>query len=333
MKLFVRDHITFFLLNLLQVLLILLISWLTGFHNLKLLLYALLLCMLSFICYLVYRYYALFPFYRRLSSTLHTLDESTQHYGSAPLGEALTELLHSQYRAYQERLFYYKRRQEVPITFMNQWVHQMKTPLSVISLITQDEDDPRFVSIREEMERLQKGLAMVLYAAQLDTFESDFRVEAVKLRKLIHEVIQENKRLFIRNQVYPEIEAASDLLVISDEKWLAFILDQLVTNAVKYASGTQSKISLSAYSHADRVTLEVRDRGIGIPPQDLPRIFEPDFTGENGRTHRQSTGMDLYLVHEACQHLEHPITVESEVGVGTNVHLTFFRRSSSLTTL
>ena len=333
MKLFVRDHRALFLVNFLQIGLILLVCWLDGFHDPKLLLYALLLSACIFVCYLVYRYYMLLPFYRRLSSAFESLDESTQHYGTTPLGEALSDLLQEQYRYYEERLLSYKHQQQMHITFTNQWVHQMKTPLSVISLITQDEDDTRFESIREEAERLQKGLEMALYAARLDTFERDFHVEPVNLRKIITDVITENKRLFIRNAVYPEVNVDSELLVISDEKWLAFILDQLVTNAVKYSAGTHKKVSLSTSVQDDRVELEIRDSGIGIPPQDLPRIFEPSFTGENGRIYRQSTGMGLYLVHEACQELEHPISVESTVDKGTTVRLTLFHRAANLTSM
>lgn len=333
MKLFLRDHSTLILIDLLQVGLILLIDWLDGFHKLGLLLYALLLSIAILIAYLVYRYYTLIPFYRRLSAVLESLDESTQHYGTAPLGKALSELLHTQYRHYQTQLLRYKRSQEMHTTFTNQWVHQMKTPLSVISLMTQDEEDERFVSIREETERLQKGLDMVLYAARLDTFEHDFHVEPVALRKAINEVIQENKRLFIRNHVYPEVDVDADLRVISDAKWLTFILDQIIVNAIKYSAETHGKISVSARAQDDRVEVEVRDRGIGIPPQDLPRIFDAYFTGENGRTHRQSTGMGLYLVHEACQQLEHIISVDSTIGNGSTVHLTFFRRTPNLTAL
>ncbi|GHO68783.1 sensor histidine kinase [Ktedonobacter sp. SOSP1-52] len=333
MKLFLRDHRALLLLNFLQVGLIFLICWLGGLLPWELMLYALLLCLFLLVCYLIHRYYTLRPFYRRLSSAFESLDESMQHYGVAPLGESLQNLLQTQYRAYQKNLLRYQRRQEMHITFTNQWVHQMKTPLSVILLTTQDEDDARFVSIREESERLQKGLDMVLYAARLDTFEHDFRVEAVALRKTINDVIQQNKRLFIRNHVYPEVHIAPDILVLSDAKWLAFIFDQIIVNAIKYSANTQAKVSVSAQTYDDRVEVEVRDHGIGIPPQDLPRIFEAYFTGENGRTHRQSTGMGLYLAHEACQQLGHPIRVDSSVGQGTTLHLTFFRRAPKLTVL
>ena len=204
----------------------------------------------------------------------------------------------------------------------------MKTPLSVISLLTQNEDDTRLKGIGEETERLQKGLSMALYAARLDTFERDFSVKPIHLYAIILEVLKDNKRLFIRNAVYPEVTVDQDVFVLSDEKWLAFSLDQLITNAVKYSAGGHSKISLSTSLQEGSVELTIRDSGIGIPPQDLPRIFEPSFTGENGRISRQSTGMGLYLVSEACRELQHPLRVESTVGKGTAVSLIFVSSAS-----
>ncbi len=323
MNLFLRDACALVLFNLLQGVLILLVCWLDGFQKESLLLYALLLWVVVLLCFLVYRYYTLLPFYRRLNSTLESLDESTQRYGSTSLGESLSEVLQTQYRFYQERLLRYQQQQQRQITFMTQWVHQMKTPLSVISLLTQNEDDAHLESIFEEAERLHKGLIMALYAARLETFDRDFHVEPVNLFTIIVEVLKENKRLFIRNAVYPEVLVDQEVQVLSDGKWLAFILEQLITNAVKYSAGTQTKVSLSTLVQKDSIELMVRDSGVGIPAQDLPRIFDPSFTGENGRVSRQSTGMGLYLVHEACQNLGHPLRVESTVGKGTIVHLTF----------
>ncbi len=332
MKLFLRDHRVLVLVNLLQVGLILLICWLDGFQKLSLLLYALLLCIVVLLCYLVYRYYTLLPFYRRMSSALQSLDESTQRYGPTPLGESLTDLLQTQYSLYQERLLRYQQQQQRQTTFITQWVHQMKTPLSVISLLSQNKDDDKLESIREEAERLQKGLTMALYASRLDTFDRDFHVQPVHLFPLIRDVLNENKRLFIRNAVYPEVNVSQDLFVLSDEKWLAFILDQLVTNAVKYSAGTRTTISVRAAVHEDSAELIIQDSGIGIPSQDLPRIFEPSFTGENGRHARQSTGMGLYLVSEACRELQHQISITSTVGKGTTVCLTFVRSATPLST-
>lgn len=132
------------------------------------------------------------------------------------------------------------------------------------------------------------------------------------------------RRYFIQNGVYPELQIQDAIKVESDAKWLTFILSQLVTNAVKYSSGTGEKVILSAYHRGKNVVLEIRDQGVGIPKQDLRRVFDPYYMGENGKTFSESTGMGLYLVEEVCKKLQHRIELESDVGKRTTVRLHFF---------
>jgi signal transduction histidine kinase len=200
----------------------------------------------------------------------------------------------------------------------------MKTPLSVIQLTVQDEDDPRLVSIHEETERLERGLEMVLHAARLESFEQDFAVERVSLRRAVERVVRENKRSFIRNAVYPEVCIDESLAVETDAKWLHFMLNQLLSNAIKYAAGSHTKIRFEAQElKPGTVRLSICDRGIGIPEADLKRVFRPFYTGENGRKYRESTGMGLYLVQEICKRLGHRVEIASQVGAGTTVTLVF----------
>jgi signal transduction histidine kinase len=275
------------------------------------------------VCYLIYRYLSNRYFYQRLSTPPESLEEFSEPVGWGPLNQALHQLLHGQYRLYQAKIHEYDRKKREHVTFISQWVHQMKTPLSVISLTVQEEDDPRAQSIREEADRLAKGLEMVLYATRMDVFEQDFRVERVVLRELVHKVIQENKRLFIRNYVYPDLQVEPGLTVESDAKWLFFVVGQLITNAIRYSSGSQQNVTVSSTIRGCDVVLEVRDRGVGIPSGDIKRIFRPFFTGENGRVFQESTGMGLYLVKEICTRLNHQVEVESEVGVGTAMRIVF----------
>ncbi|PWA07917.1 sensor histidine kinase [Pueribacillus theae] len=323
MKLFLREHIPLFTIVVIQLIAVILIFWLDGYKHPSVALYALFVGLFIFLCYLVYRFMSHQAFYERLSASFSNLDESNQMYGNAPLAASLGELLKSQYTHYIHRLNEYEEKRDTHATFMNQWVHQMKTPLSVIELTVQQEEDERFVSIREEADKISKGLEMVLYAARLETFEHDFQVEPVSLENIVSQAIRENKRLFIKNHVYPEVSIESDLTVESDEKWLIFILNQLISNAVKYSSGSNEKVSITAFISNGEACLEVRDKGVGIPKSDVKRVFKPFYTGENGRIYRESTGMGLYLVKEVCDRLGHQITMESEVGKGTTVRLTF----------
>jgi len=200
----------------------------------------------------------------------------------------------------------------------------MKTPLSVIELTAQNLDEPESSNIREETERMKTGLNTVLYMARLRTIEQDFRIKPVCLENVIHEINQENKRFFIRNEVYPKLEQErKGITVESDEKWLLFILTQLIQNAVKYSTGKTKQIIISLYERNGEAICDVRDFGIGIPLEDRKRLFQAFFTGENGRKYRESTGMGLFLVKEVTDYLGHAVEVESIVGEGTTFRVIF----------
>src|SRR5699024_4837305 len=135
---------------------------------------------------------------------------------------------------------------------------------------------------------------------------------------LIQDVNQEYKRFFIRHKVYPNvIEEQKELTVETDEKWLFFIISQLVHNAVKYSAGSAETFNIRLAQTNGQARLEIQDFGIGIPKEDLKRIFDAFYTGENGRKYRESTGVGLFLVSEITQHLGHSLTVDSVVGEGT----------------
>ncbi|MBD5797732.1 hypothetical protein BHU24_26285 [Bacillus pseudomycoides] len=323
-KLFIREHIPLLCFTIFQFIAIFLVYWFDGYRHMTTALYAMFLGLCFLIAYLLYRYFTHKSFYERLANPLRSLDESVQKSDFAVLSTALHELLEVQYRHYQNQLQVQERKNEEHLTFMNQWIHQMKTPLSVIELLTQDEVDPRFESINEEADKLKKGLEMALYVARLETFIQDFYVERVQLYKLVNEAIHEHKRFFIRNFVYPEVKIEKDIIVESDAKWLQFLVGQILSNAIKYSTGSREKIILKAYNVDKRVILEVSDFGVGIPKQDIPRVFQPFFTGENGRDFKESTGMGLYLVHEIAKHLGHKVEIYSEVKKGTTVRIIFY---------
>jgi two-component system, OmpR family, sensor histidine kinase YxdK len=251
------------------------------------------------------------------------MDEFIEAGSGAPLAASLHLLLKSQYRQYQNELHHYQHKLKEHIQFINQWVHQMKTPLSVIHLMIQDEDDPRFTAIADELDRLKKGLDMVLYTARLDEFEHDFYVEMLPLEQVVRSVTSNQKRLFIRNRVFPSFQIGEDLIIASDEKWLSFVLTQIITNAVRYTTDENRKIFLKGLTRDGNVVLEIQDQGVGIPESDLPRVFDPYFTGENGRNFQESTGMGLYLVKQICDKLGHRVEIESTLNKGTTVRITF----------
>ncbi|MED4454984.1 sensor histidine kinase [Metabacillus fastidiosus] len=323
MKLFFKEHSLLIAVQVLQFFIISMIYWLDGYRHISLILYTVFLGIFFLGCYLFYHYYSRQKFYKRLSKPLESLDDSFQKTEQTPVSEALDHLLKNQYRLYQNQIKILEHQQDEHLKFMDQWVHQMKTPLSVIELTAQTLDEPESSSIREETERIKTGLNTILYMARLRSIEQDFHIKPVQLSQIVHEVNRENKRFYIRNKVYPKLEIQRDgITVETDEKWLFFILSQLINNAVKYSNGNTS-IIISIYEKEGEAVLEVTDFGVGIPETDRRRIFDPFYTGENGRKFRESTGMGLYLTKEAIEHLGHQIEMDSEVGTGTTFRIIF----------
>lgn len=324
MKLFWREHALLIGVQAVQFTVMLAIFWLDGYRATGPALYAAFLGFFFLGCYLSYIYLSRRPFYERLSRPLESLDDSLRQTAAGPLSSALDRLLRDQYKLYQQRIKSLENQQRQHLTFMEQWVHQMKTPLSVIELTAQGLDEPDSSSIREETDRMKTGLNTILYMARLRSIERDFHIKPVSLSKIASEVNGEHKRFYIRNQVYPKLqEERPGITVESDEKWLVFILTQLIHNAVKYSRGRSRHIVISIYERGREAVLEVKDFGVGIPDADKRRIFDPFFTGENGRAFRESTGMGLYLTKEAAEHLGHRIEFESQVSRGTTFRVIF----------
>lgn len=324
MRLFFLEHMLFILIYFSQCVVIATLFWLDGYRGTGVILYAVFLSLVLLTFFLLYRYLSRKNFYNRLETPLNTLDESFETTERTPISEALDSLLISQYRLYKDELQKAEDRQDEHLLFMDRWVHQMKTPLSVVELTAQGLDEPESSNIREETERMRNGLNTVLYMARLRTIQEDFLIKPVTLTKLIHEVNQENKRLYIRNEVFPKLQEEKQAInVETDEKWLFFLLTQLIHNAVKYSAGKSNNIILSVYERSGEAVLEVKDFGIGIPVVDQKRVFQKFYTGENGRKYRESTGMGLYLVKEVARKLDHRIELESEPNVGTTVRIIF----------
>lgn len=323
MKLFWRDHVVLLVVYLLQAAILLSILFLDPGTQLSSLVYAIFLSMLLLTGFLVYRYIALAPYYRKLS------EEQSYHHdfkieGNHPMILAHNELLKRYYIQYQAELHQLEIRKNNQVQFMTQWVHQMKTPVSVMNLITQNEEEnENYPAIRTELKRLEKGLDLALHTARFEQFEQDFRVKGVHVQTIIQQAVQENKRLFILKELYPKITTDPELYVSTDPKWFQFMLDQLIVNAIKYTKDQGKQLIIEASSKNGVPMVVIQDQGVGINAADLPMIYRPFYTGENGRKYGESTGMGLHLVHQLCEKLHIEINIESTYGEGTTVTLSF----------
>lgn len=175
-------------------------------------------------------------------------------------------------------------------------------------------------------------LDQILYYVRSENTEKDYRIRHCSLSDLIRAVAMENKDELLGSRIQLEV-SVGDIQVLTDEKWLIFILNQLINNSIQYCDREkeEQKICLNAHIEGQRVILQVYDNGIGMPSQDVPRAFEKSFTGQNGRNYRRSTGMGLYIVKKMCGRLGHKIRLESTRGEYTKVTLEFYQSDFDLT--
>ncbi|WP_427108704.1 sensor histidine kinase [Lysinibacillus xylanilyticus] len=322
-KLFLRDYASFIVFQFLLVGFIMVLYWLDGFRNVDTAIYSFCISLVLLTSFLLIRYLMRQRYLLKISQLPKTMEDVLQKNAKTPEAVQAEKYMHELYRLYKHELQSLYAGQKRHDQFINQWVHQMKTPISVIELLLQDERPLDKKNVQEEIDRLRRGLDMVLVNARLENFEEDMQVEQVALKTIVTATVNENKRLFITKRVFPEIHIEDDIIVASDSKWLRFIIGQFVTNAVKYTFEANKKIVISAIKKNDYVQLSIRDEGIGIPASDLSRVTKAFFTGENGRKTGESTGMGLYLAKEICGRLGHELNITSEVGKGTIVTVTF----------
>lgn len=200
------------------------------------------------------------------------------------------------------------------VDYYTMWVHQIKTPISAMRLILQEDESERGRALSAELFRVERYVELVLSYLRLGGASTDYVIRQVDVDNVLRQAARKYAPLFIRGKVSLELNETG-LRALSDEKWLQLVIEQVLSNAVKYAPGGHVKV----WSEGER--LLVQDDGVGIAAEDLPRIFERGFTGYNGRMDKRATGIGLYLSQEICRKLGHTITVESELGKGTRVTL------------
>lgn len=204
--------------------------------------------------------------------------------------------------------------------YIEQWIHEIKTPITAMKLLCENHRSDWTKELLLELEKTNRFTEQALYYARSEHTEKDYSVREIALSQVVHQAIADNKYLLLQSGVRLEVEEMQ-VTVYSDEKWVRFVLNQLIANAVKYRS-EQPVLRFSAHKQQDQVVLMVEDNGIGISPADLPRIFEKGFTGRNGRKVQQSTGIGLYLCKRLCEKLGIGIIVESSEH-GTAISLAF----------
>ena len=198
------------------------------------------------------------------------------------------------------------------------WAHQVKVPISAIHLILAEADDKTRRDVGAELTRIEQYTDMIMAYVRLDSSSTDYVFREVQLDSVIKSVIRKYSGMFIRKKLTISFEDSSEK-VLGDEKWISFILEQLLSNALKYTNRGGIKINVQ------NGVVSVSDTGIGIAKEDIPRIFEKGFTGINGRTSGASSGIGLYLIKRVCSEMGYSLSVESEQGEGSMFTVDFSR--------
>ena len=238
-------------------------------------------------------------------------------------GRLICEVLHESNKSMCESVAGYRRNASDFREFIEMWVHEIKLPVSSLLLMMHNHKSEFTENAFEQLRRIDSYTDTVLYYARSENAEKDYLIKETSLKRAVSNAAVKNREELLLNNVQLQTERL-DVGVMTDGKWLEFILGQLLANSIKYFSEQrEALITIWAEDFPDKTILHFRDNGIGIPESDLPYIFEKSFTGENGRTHAKSTGMGLYIVKSLCRRLGHDIDVRSVTGEFTEFAITF----------
>lgn len=224
-------------------------------------------------------------------------------------------IIHSLSNEYNNLKIKTERKYLNTIDYYTVWVHQIKTPITSIRLNIQNEDSDLSRRLSVDLFRIEQYVEMVLTFLKLENHGNDYVIKEYNLDNIIKSSVKKFAREFISRNL-TLIYKPLNTNVITDEKWLSFVIDQVLSNALKYTySG-----SISIYLKSNK-TLCIEDTGIGIAPEDIPRIFENGYTGYNGRKDKKATGIGLYLCKRICSNLGHKIIAESQIDKGTCIYI------------
>lgn len=281
------------------------------------LLYSTILCLVIFSVYTAWDYYS----FRQRHLQLAKMSES-KAFDVTLLPEAMTTL-ENDYQLLLSRLITEKNKQETKertryadmIQYYTIWVHQIKTPIASMRLILQEQDSEFSRELKLELLEIEQYVEMVLCYLRLDSDSTDYVIREYDLNTIIQQEIKKLAPQFIHKNLRLEYDFL-DTTVLTDEKWLSFVIGQVLSNAVKYTKEGSIQITLKSPK-----LLCIQDTGIGIASEDLPRVFENGFTGFNGRTDKKASGIGLYLCKRICDNLGHKITIASTIDKGTTVSI------------
>lgn len=277
--------------------------------------------------YIFFQYKTRKEFHNELSKAIENLDKKylISEVIDKPIyleAEPYYYLLKKASKAMREEINSIKNSRKEYKEYIEQWIHEVKTPIASIKLIEENNKTNTSRFVLQELENLDRYVEQALFYARSEEVEKDYLIREMSLEECINKVIIKNKQIFILNNIDVEIDNL-DKNVYSDSKWLEFILNQIIVNAIKYRNNKSPKVKVYIRDVKNGIKLIVEDNGVGIPLDELDRVFEKGFTGSSGRLNSKSTGIGLYLCRKLCNKLGLLIDIESEINSYTKVSITF----------
>lgn len=221
-----------------------------------------------------------------------------------------------------ENVKHYREIQEEYREYIETWVHEIKTPIASAKLILENDNSNLSERINYEMKRVEGFIEQVLYYARSSDVSKDYIIKEFSLRSVVMKSVKSNSRDFINKNIKLDIRGIEGN-IFSDEKWVEFIINQIIINAVKFSIPNEGKVSIYSKVNENNIILTIEDNGVGINEKDIDRVFEKGFTGENGRKFGKSTGIGLYLCKKLCDKLGIGISLNSKENIGTKVNIVF----------
>lgn len=237
-------------------------------------------------------------------------------------GNIIYDLLQESNRNMHEHVNYYKNLQVEYRDYIEAWVHEIKTPISSSRLIAENSEGRVNTVLNEELHKIQDYVEQALYYSRSTGVSNDYIIKEFDISEAVMSIIKRNRRSLINKRIQIQIEEAKGL-VITDKKWVEFIINQIVVNSINYSKDKDQYLRIYANEKEESLVLTIEDNGVGICKKDISRVFNKGFTGENGRRFGKSTGIGLYLSKKLCEKLGLGIELTSIEEVGTTVNIIF----------
>lgn len=266
-------------------------------------------------------------YFKNLTSTLEGLDKKylLPEVINEPRSQEeriISDVLKECNKSMHENVKYYKDEQAEYKEYIETWVHEIKTPIASAKLILENDDSNLSSRINYEMKRVEGFIEQVLYYARSSDVSKDYIIREFSLRDVVMKAVKNNSRDFINRNIKLNINKIEGN-IFSDAKWIEFIINQIIINAIKFSIPNKGEVSISSKVNENNIVLTIQDNGVGINEKDIDRVFEKGFTGENGRNFGKSTGIGLYLCKKLCDKLGIGISLTSKEKIGTKVSIVF----------